>query len=615
MKSGQEGESCGLVWVKDGKIGIKDPGPGGSPARLTPCEGVYFLVSGKRVDGEIPVTESSEISLVFLNQEPSVSCAVQLTGDGLQAYLVIKAKDGVIYSLKDAEPAPHVRLEVDKKIVRPSLDYRDVLELVSSRGIVFGLDEGACKKACSELPQEPVLIARGQPATSGKDGSIEFAVPLERVVELPMDEVRVDFRDSVKIPDVKAGQVIAVKRMAVPGVPGKTVTGKAILPPKPIDPPLRAGRGVQLKQEGDLVMAIATVSGCPRFNEASGLLEVDQVFKHKGDVDLSSGNIRASGSVEVSGNVTEGMKVECEGNQEIWGTVTGASLKAWGSIVVKGSVFKSEVVAGKDVKWLRKWDSLTRNVEERIAVILEVEAQNRRLGEEEESTVPENPQAAHGEGAQETRSVALAGEIIDNSVLVEHFRQLLTALSDLYREDLSLLPKEVEEKVQTTRICLTSPGDLFQRVHCVEKEISAVRLWIEQELQKGQSDVIVRYVQSSNIEASRDIIVTGQGVFYCNLSAGRAVKVKGSPGLVRGGETVAAELIQVNEVGGYGPAVTVLRVSDRGKIVAGTVYPNTILSVGRLKVKTEHTLESVEVRMADGRLVIASKTGTIQVGG
>ena len=73
----------------------------------------------------------------------------------------------------------------------------------------------------------------------------------------------------------------------------------------------------------------------------------------------------------------------------------------------------------------------------------------------------------------------------------------------------------------------------------------------------------------------------------------------------------AAELIQVNEAGGRGSAQTVLRVSEKGRIVARTVHPNTTLILGRLKARTENLLESVEIRIVKDRLVISSRSGTI----
>jgi hypothetical protein len=47
--------------------------------------------------------------------------------------------------------------------------------------------------------------------------------------------------------------------------------------------------------------------------------------------------------------------------------------------------------------------------------------------------------------------------------------------------------------------------------------------------------------------------------------------------------------------------------------VAGRIYPNTTLILGRIKVRTENTLESAKAHMKNGRLVILSSSGAIEV--
>ncbi len=603
MQLGHEQRASGLAWVEKGRLRVTDPAPGGSPAKIRPVAGVEVLVAGVRISRETEVTESCNITLRPVEEPPHASFRFQVSKDDLQAYLLLELRDGIRYTLKDSAASPELQLEVESEIIPASLDPEAVIESAEKSGIRFGLDTEACRRACAEKPATPVLIATGSPDIPGKDGKLEFAVPLEKVVDLPLDDNQVDFRSSVRIPDVKAGQAIAVKTSAIPGIPGKGVTGKTLHPKKPRDPRLRAGKGVEMKQEGELLFAVATTSGWPRYNESSGIVEVDEVYFHRGDVDLSSGNVRTSGSIEISGNVIEGMKVESEGNQSISGTVTDAELRAWGSITVKGNVFKSRISAGKDASWIHKWNDLLGNVEESLSRILEINAQNQRLAEETEG-VPDEAQSEAGP------------RFVNPEVLFDYFRELIQALGGLYKEDLSQLPEDISQRILGTRQKIaTRDGDVFQRAQAVEEDINHVRVWTGYELSKGESDVILPYVQSSYIEASRDIIVTGQGALYSNLSAGRAVKVAGSPGIVRGGEITASELIQVNQAGSRGSAATVLRVAEKGRIAAGTIYPNTTLIIGRLRARTENTLESVKIHVKNDRLIISSRSGVVEIDG
>lgn len=600
-KRSNENSSNGLVWVEKGEIRVKDPGTDGLPAKIRPVVGVDVFVSGTKVSAETVVTESCEITLRPVKEPPVASCKVQVTKGDLEAYLLLELQDGICYKLKDSPPSMNLQLEAESQVIPASIEPESVIEAANKSGIEFGLDVEACHRACQEKPKGPVLIAKGRPGVQGTDGKLEFLVSLDKVIDLPLDEMQVDFRSSVKIPDVKVGQAIAAKTPPLPGVPGKGVTGKILHLGKPKDHRLKAGRGVELKQEGCLVLAIATASGWPKYNETSGIVEVDEVYFHRGNVDLASGNIKASGSIEISGNVIEGMKVECEGNQSISGTVTDAELRAWGSIVVKGNIFKSNISVGKDARWIHKWNNLLANIEGHVERILEIEAQNKRLAEVEVSTDSDD-------------NTGSELQVYDSEVLFEYFRQLIMALGRLYKEDLSSLPDEIAESILATRNRIAGiSGDVFQRTHAICGDINHVRVWMDYELSKGEADVILPYVQSSTIEASRDIIITGQGALYSNLSAGRAVKAQGSPGIVRGGEIVASELIQVNRAGSRGSAATVLRVSKSGKIVAGTVYPNTTLVLGRIRAKTENLLESAKIYVRDNRLVISSSTGVTEV--
>ncbi len=330
MKRSHDQNLPGLVWVEEGVIKVKDPGPGGSPATIRPTDGVDIFVSGIKAIGETAVFESSEISIQPRCEAPVSSYKIQITKDGLEAYLVLDTRDGISYSLRDSNPSQGLQLDVESQIIPAALDVNQVIESARKAGVQFGLDTEACRSACAEKPGKPVLIAKGRPSIEGKDGKVEFLIPLDKVIDLPLDDKQVDFRDSVKIPDVRAGQAIAAKTPAAPGIPGQGVTGKIIHPGKPKDPLFKAGKGVVLKQEGELLLAIATISGCPKYNDVSGIIEVDDIFFHKGDVDLASGNIKASGSVEISGNVAEGTKVECEGTQEIFGHSNRCRVKSVG---------------------------------------------------------------------------------------------------------------------------------------------------------------------------------------------------------------------------------------------------------------------------------------------
>ncbi|MGE5579133.1 MAG: DUF342 domain-containing protein [Bacillota bacterium] len=598
MNSGEE-VIHGKAWVKDGQIQVQNPGPGGKPAVIVPCPNVEILVSGRKITQPEPLAETTPVQVHFSDEQPTVSYQVQIGQGGLEAQVTMFMRDGLKHSLADCPPTESLLIQYTTSPVKASPTVENLLEAMKEKGVVHGVDMDACNKACANPTSVAFVAARGEPFIPGRDGEIQFLVPMERVVDLPADELQIDFRETVKLPDVKAGQVIAIKREPVPGTPGKSVTGAVLPPPKCKDPHFRAGKGVEIKTEKEGVQsAVATVAGCPMFAEESGVISVENILTCKGDVNLSSGNLRSSGSINVYGHVHEGMKVECEGNQEISGTVTGATLKAWGSIIVRGNVFKSTVTAGKDSSWVRTMDGLFADIDEAATGVLAAEEQLRDV-------------LARKESGQMTESDAL---LLNDESHVERFRRLVLALAALYKENLMLFPKEIADQVRGTRDLLSGFGTgVFDKTRAIVAGLNDARTWIAMELMKGKSDVAVPYVQSSTIEASRDIIVSGQGAFYATLIAGRAIKVSGSPGLVRGGEAKARELIQVNTAGGQGAAPTLLTVPPEGKIQGQTILPNTVLKVGPLSFRTENTLQAVKASLQNGRLVVVTATGSIEV--
>lgn len=588
----------GAAWVKDGKIGVRDPKPGGKPAYIVPHKDIEIFISGRRISTEEPLSSSTRVEVRLPAQEPFVNYLVEIVKGGLEAQARLEIHEGFRSFLVDKPPTDKLELEYRTEPVKITPDPQRLMEAIREAGVEFGIDREAVESCRERTNRYPFVVAKGKPPVPGKDGEIRFLVPLERIVDLPADVLRIDFRDVAKFPDVRQGQAIAVKTHPVPGSPGKAVNGTVIPPAPPKDPKFRAGKGVELQERDGSTVAVASVSGYPTFADDSGTVSVDPVFTHKGDVDMASGNIRTSGSVCVLGQVTEGMRVESDGNQEISGAVTEAVVRAGGSVKINGNVFKSTVIAGKDTTWMRKMDDLLSGVEQRAEAILSLEDTYKEALERKQAGTPEL-----GDDA-----------ILDESAQLERFRNLALAVSALLKENLSQFPDDIQAQVKETRQMLSGYGaDIFKRAHGISRLLVDARTYIDSELFSGKSDVILPYAQSSTVEASRDITITGQGAFYCTLLAGRAIKTSGSPGLLRSGEARARELIQVNAAGGQGAAPTVLAVGLDGKILANTIYPNTVLMVGPQSYRTEETLKAVKASMVEGRLQVVTAAGPIQI--
>lgn len=659
MSSNLQGNVPQKGWVKveNGQVIVSDPEPGMMYPVIVPCDEVQVAVNGRIISGPTPVSSKDSIVLTPKRAEPKVSITVTVESRGMEAYVTVRAEDGAEWKVVDAPASTYLTIRAEKRVIPAEVKPEDIQAVLSQKGIIFGIKADAVARAAREKSGEPVLVAEGLEPKPGKDGHIELLVPIHRVLDLPADSLRVDFRETVKIPMVKKGQVTAVKRRPVPGEPGKTVFGKDVPPPKPEDPKLKPGKGVIFQEEGDLLKVVAIIDGYPIYHPSSGVYEVDEIYRVNGDVNLATGNIKFVGSVEVNGRVTDGMKVYAEGNVRVRGMVTGAEIRAWRNVEIGGNVFQSTVVAGRDTSDIKRWDDAIRAIESRLLAVAELvpganitavqRAQEAQEPEEQEpldvqtaqEARAEEPQSEQGQATQgqELRAGQVQGreagpqtqgahtasqDILGQGVktdashlgLLDRLRALIVALDALYKMDASKTPPAVREAIAKTREILADQKiDLGQRLRLLASTLFVIKSWVEGELSGGQADVILPYCQNCTIESARDIVITGQGAFYSTLTAGRAIKVSGSPGVIRGGEARATDLIQVRVAGGQGATPTVLRVSEKGRIIADEVYPNTILIVGRFKARTENLQRSVKARVVDDKLVVNTLSGTVQV--
>ncbi|MDI3543364.1 MAG: uncharacterized protein PWP57_969 [Candidatus Atribacteria bacterium] len=245
-----------------------------------------------------------------------------------------------------------VELVVKKPLSEEELSsYEELKEFLDSRGIVVGIKEEVLEKGKKLLQEEGRhLIAEGQRPQRGKDGEVKilFTQELEKKWE-ENEEGQVNLFDFLKIPEVKEGDLLAELIPPGEGVPGQDVFGKEIPALSGRPAKIRAGKNVELIEDG--AKAIAKVAGRPVM--VGKTISVLPVFEVDGDVGTSTGNISFVGSVVVRGTIQSGFRVEAEGDIEIWGNVEAATVQSQGNVVVRGGIFGGEkglVRARGDVK-------------------------------------------------------------------------------------------------------------------------------------------------------------------------------------------------------------------------------------------------------------------------
>ena len=228
----------------------------------------------------------------------------------------------------------------------PPLD--EVEALLQQNGVVHGRDEAAIARlGAGEVEAgTPVAVARAEPPQPGRDGAIEFyfeTEPLKAGTET--EDGRIDYKDRGEIPQVEEGMVLARKELPSEGQAGTDIFGRAVPPPPPRDPPLAAGKGVELAADG--LTATAAVGGHPRVS-ATGVVSVFPEYTIDEDVAYNTGHVDFDGRVVVMGSIRKGFRVRC--GELVAQEAEEAEIEAEGDVQITGGVLGARITAGGTVR-------------------------------------------------------------------------------------------------------------------------------------------------------------------------------------------------------------------------------------------------------------------------
>lgn len=456
------------------------------------------------------------------------------------------------------------------------LDQQAVYDALAAAGVVYGINPEAVASFAAHPREEPVLVAEGTPPQPGRDEYVELLfLGREQRGQAEEDAQRVDFRETSTIISVEAGTLLAVKHPAVPGTEGKAVTGEDILPPSPKQVELRAGKGVEIREEG--TKAFALVNGRPWAKEGprACTVAVDPVLIHKDDVCIKSGNIRFKGDVKILGDVCEAMEVWASGNVEIMGLVTRATVQCGGKLSVHRGVFNSRLRAGRHFPGAKKMAFLLQDLKGNLDLLARAIGQIREMKDFEQADFGRLVLALLDTRFKELRV------LVKNTI-----RQVASYRSDQLPEELTRLVRSIS--------CLVGLHPLtpqnFQEV--LENVNAALEVLVQQDA--AQADVRVHSAIMSNIQSSGNVYVLSQGCVGTVIYAGGNVVVKGS---FKGGEIFCEGNAEIQELGSNLGAPPVVRVGPHSHIKVGGAFPGAVLQVGNRRVTLSQQMGSFKARL------------------
>ena len=201
-----------------------------------------------------------------------------------------------------------------------------------TEGIIPELVSTLLNSAASAKSVSRLLLAEGTAMTPGEDGQIVLT-QVDELAKAKPDEGSgnagtVDFRNVQSFLNVEAGDPVATIAPPGNGIPGMTVTGKAI-PPLPGAPAkLELGQNVRLSDDGHTLLALGTGRVYLREN----VISVEDIYVIDGDVSFKVGNISFKGYVEVKGDVLDGFFVKATKGIKIHGNIGVCTITSDGDI-------------------------------------------------------------------------------------------------------------------------------------------------------------------------------------------------------------------------------------------------------------------------------------------
>lgn len=178
------------------------------------------------------------------------------------------------------------------------------------------------------------VIAYGEGHAHGKDAVLDVLIedasdrrPIED------DHGRMHYLEKGDFPHIEENEPMLRRHPPTKGKPGMSVNGKTIRAKDGKDIQFRLKDASVKVSDEDENLLVAAIAGMPVLYDKGA--QVEQTLKIE-NVDLSTGHVRYRGSIEIKGDVRDGMQVVATGDIKIAGGVDAAFIKAGGHIEVIG---------------------------------------------------------------------------------------------------------------------------------------------------------------------------------------------------------------------------------------------------------------------------------------
>ncbi|HHW01913.1 MAG TPA: DUF342 domain-containing protein [Thermoanaerobacterales bacterium] len=459
----------------------------------------------------------------------------------------------------------------------------EIFKEMSDNGVVYGVDAAAIYSAVEKADGIPVIAARGVSPEKGRDGYIEWLVPLEPVPINYDEDEKVNYWERWHIPVVKEGEDIAVVHPPAPGKKGITVKGHLVEPPpvKKAVFSLREGE-VAFREDGRTIYALKT--GRPIVGDYPKEIGISSLYIHDGNVDLDFGNLKFDGDIIINGNVNEGMEIVASGNVEIKGSAYFSKIRAGRNIIVDGSLVNCDVVAGKS--------HMRRNLKDLLDLL---KADFESLYEKITFIV-----------SSPINKTTIMNNVKDINDTLSEMQSTLAKINEMIKgagngrkDEMQILVSRVQRFLGNSIVTVIQSSDEIKNI--ISMIVAVQKLFAFQSFEPCY--IAADWVQGGNLFATGDILIKNyKGCYNTRMEAGLNISV---PGIVRNSQLTAGKKIVIGEAGSPLSGEEVYIIGTEKSIVKiKRSHPGVVIILGNRRYQVSKTKDYF-------RLFMDNKTGYI----
>jgi len=208
---------------------------------------------------------------------------------------------------------------------------------LKEKGIVSGLITSAeIEAVLKEGKATDYIIAQGTPAVPGLDAQFHSLMPEMQERRPQINEHGIaDFRNLGSLILVKQGDPLMRRTLPTEGKNGQNILGQILIPKPSQNTPFTSELKGSMFDPDDNDLLLSAIVGQPLLIP-NGVMVSPTITVPQ--VNIASGNLSFDGTINILGDVMEGMKVYALNDIFVGGTVEAAELEAGGNISIKGGL-------------------------------------------------------------------------------------------------------------------------------------------------------------------------------------------------------------------------------------------------------------------------------------